>query len=191
MYNRYNPHTTVYYDSDGELYHHGILGQKWGVRRYQNEDGTLTEEGKIRYAAGNSKNGIVNPTYNSDTMKAVTKDLERKIGNTPQMIKAKGKAVATYILGSVATAAIAIASSAINPAAGTGAIIGGKMGIYKGIQNVMDKGREEAAMALGYSDFGDMKIQEFNKRAKAAGMPSMQEQMKAVEEEMYKRNSKR
>ena len=32
-----------------ELYHHGILGQKWGVRRYQNKDGTLTEEGKKRY----------------------------------------------------------------------------------------------------------------------------------------------
>ena len=33
-----------------ELYHHGIKGQKWGVRRFQNEDGTLTEEGKARYA---------------------------------------------------------------------------------------------------------------------------------------------
>lgn len=32
-----------------ELYHHGILGQKWGVRRYQNEDGTLTAEGRKRY----------------------------------------------------------------------------------------------------------------------------------------------
>ena len=31
------------------LKHHGISGQKWGVRRYQNEDGTLTEEGKRRY----------------------------------------------------------------------------------------------------------------------------------------------
>lgn len=31
-----------------ELYHHGILGQKWGVRRYQNEDGTLTAAGKKR-----------------------------------------------------------------------------------------------------------------------------------------------
>ncbi len=30
------------------LAHHGILGQKWGVRRYQNEDGTLTEAGKRR-----------------------------------------------------------------------------------------------------------------------------------------------
>ena len=32
-----------------ELYHHGILGQKWGVRRYQNADGTLTPKGKKRY----------------------------------------------------------------------------------------------------------------------------------------------
>ena len=31
-----------------ELYHHGILGMHWGVRRYQNEDGSLTELGKKR-----------------------------------------------------------------------------------------------------------------------------------------------
>ena len=33
----------------GSLYHHGIKGQKWGVRRYQNKDGSLTPEGKKRY----------------------------------------------------------------------------------------------------------------------------------------------
>lgn len=32
-----------------ELYHHGIKGQKWGVRRFQNPDGTLTAEGRTRY----------------------------------------------------------------------------------------------------------------------------------------------
>lgn len=31
-----------------ELYHHGIKGMKWGVRRYQNPDGSLTAEGKRR-----------------------------------------------------------------------------------------------------------------------------------------------
>ena len=37
-----------------ELYHHGILGQKWGIRRFQNPDGSLTEAGKQRYS--NNKN---------------------------------------------------------------------------------------------------------------------------------------
>lgn len=31
------------------LMHHGIKGQKWGVRRFQNPDGTLTDAGKNRY----------------------------------------------------------------------------------------------------------------------------------------------
>lgn len=34
--------------SVGDLYHHGIKGQKWGVRRYQNTDGTLTSAGRSR-----------------------------------------------------------------------------------------------------------------------------------------------
>ena len=36
---------------ENELYHWGIRGQKWGVRRYQNPDGTLTEAGRARYGA--------------------------------------------------------------------------------------------------------------------------------------------
>lgn len=32
-----------------EFYHSGVKGQKWGVRRYQNPDGSLTAEGKKRY----------------------------------------------------------------------------------------------------------------------------------------------
>ena len=33
----------------GYLSHHGVKGQKWGIRRYQNANGTLTSEGKRRY----------------------------------------------------------------------------------------------------------------------------------------------
>lgn len=40
--------------STDEFYHHGVLGMKWGVRRYQNKDGTLTALGKHRVSEGAS-----------------------------------------------------------------------------------------------------------------------------------------
>lgn len=38
-----------------QLQHHGILGQKWGVRRYQNYDGSLTSAGKSRLSKKDEK----------------------------------------------------------------------------------------------------------------------------------------
>ena len=46
-----------------ELYHWGIKGQKWGVRRYQNPDGTLTAAGKKRYGDGEGTDGNDKPDY--------------------------------------------------------------------------------------------------------------------------------
>lgn len=47
----------------GELYHHGIKGQQWGKRRYQNPDGTLTAEGRARL-------GIVNAASRTNSLGA-------------------------------------------------------------------------------------------------------------------------
>lgn len=53
-----------------ELYHYGVKGMKWGVRRYQNPDGTLKSEGRKRlteskryqYLLKNSNPTSINPT---------------------------------------------------------------------------------------------------------------------------------
>lgn len=52
------------------LAHHGILGMKWGVRRYQNSDGSLTPAGKKRYSQMAGKLGKLNTQINVNRYKA-------------------------------------------------------------------------------------------------------------------------
>ena len=58
-----------------ELYHHGILGQKWGVRRYQNADGSLTSAGQKKVAKYDKR-----IAYDKDYVKnakAETEDIQK------------------------------------------------------------------------------------------------------------------
>lgn len=85
--------------ADNELYHHGILGQKWGVRRYQNEDGTLTDAGKRRYSAAKRYVG-----RNGETIDILTSRPERQRSSDPNIMNLSTKHT-LYVNGKKATIA--------------------------------------------------------------------------------------
>lgn len=78
-------------ERDNYLQHYGIKGQKWGVRRYENQDGTLTQEGRERYrrsearsyagGEGRAKRDMAmidsekNPKKKADAMQSILNDL--------------------------------------------------------------------------------------------------------------------
>ena len=70
-----------------ELYHHGVKGQKWGVRRYQNKDGTLTALGKrVRNSEWNQptvKQGKGKP--NSTPAQVATRHASSVVNNSKQL----------------------------------------------------------------------------------------------------------
>lgn len=57
-----------------ELAHYGITGQKWGVRRFENPDGTLTEEGKLRYGTKSGGNSKLDRQYDKDIKRLLKMD---------------------------------------------------------------------------------------------------------------------
>ena len=66
--------------NNNELYHWGVKGMKWGVRRYQNSDGTLTQAGQRRYERDQRENSGKkkgNKVGQADPNKWVKEDMER------------------------------------------------------------------------------------------------------------------
>lgn len=84
-----------------ELYHHGILGQRWGIRRFQEKNGDLTPAGKKRYGNGNF-GGKMHPSKGIDRkeVKQLVKDYNKVNGTHfkygPDTIVKKGQYTYDY-----------------------------------------------------------------------------------------------
>jgi hypothetical protein len=74
-------------DQPNELYHHGIKGMKWGVRRYQNKDGSLTNAGKRRYTSGDTR--WVRKQVTSSISKSISNKIGKNVSSTENSITKK------------------------------------------------------------------------------------------------------
>lgn len=91
-----------------ELYHHGILGMKWGQRRFQNADGTYTEEGKRRRREENYGERV---KEKASKFYANNKNAIAKIGKTALL--AAGVGVSAYLIAKNKDAVISALSDSV------------------------------------------------------------------------------
>lgn len=102
-----------------ELYHHGIKGQRWGVRRYQNSDGSLTAEGYQHWGLnpdGSKFRGKTNGAYTDATASASRKGLVigSGVGATVGLLAGPVGASVGSMIGSLSGAAIGTIAGTIN-----------------------------------------------------------------------------
>ena len=132
------------------LEHHGIKGQKWGLRRFQNPDGTLTPAGRARYLKALS-------TY------------QRNAGNAERSVV--GSAVKSAALGSAAGAGAAIVGGGdIGVSAllsgGASALLGGTVAAAKNAITGAKLNKAIAIMEQFKQMYGDKSVYEVTKDPK-------------------------
>lgn len=94
------------------LEHHGILGQKWGIRRYQNSDGTLTAEGKKRYSDSSEKTkeyySNKADTHRKKAESALKVSISTGLASIPAALITSGMIATTAALSPVAIGGLAV-----------------------------------------------------------------------------------
>lgn len=81
----------AFQNQNGNIFHHGIKGQRWGVRRFQNKDGTLTPLGEERY--GDDKGQLVKDYNAADqtAAKAILEGTSKSLNDASNLVGNIGK----------------------------------------------------------------------------------------------------
>jgi len=86
---------------NNSLAHHGIKGQRWGIRRFQNEDGSLTSEGKIRYYDSSYKSKeIKNKDSQNNTFNEISNDKKKELTDKQKKL-IRNVAIGAIVAGSI------------------------------------------------------------------------------------------
>ena len=108
----------IYRSEADYLQHWGIKGQKWGVRRFENPDGTLTEEGKIRYGvSGNNRNGNakLDKAFQKDSKKLAKLEYDADLNTQKELADKKAKSAKQTGLAAIAALMAAIGANKLPP----------------------------------------------------------------------------
>lgn len=132
-----------------ELYHFGIEGMKWGIRRYQNPDGSLTDAGRKRLGRAKQEYSKLEPSRKKYLANKPTIDTASALALDRYKSK-KGELVAnTLTTGAVAGGAAFVGGKLFGP---YGAAIAGGLPVLKNLPKGIQLAIETAYNKIQYED---------------------------------------